>query len=164
VKSGQGIVAGTRGFYAFPSRLSIGFLLSPLAGFVFVFSFYSIYPAAEVVGTVGNSVRNDRQPHERWMCSVMQNSLPDHDVACVAFVIAAGVQIAVLFRKSCGGDDGAQTMAGGDHSGCEPQVDVVLVDTPWLEERGAITKSGPKPSRKRALMTPSWMRSARPSG
>ncbi len=39
------------------------------------------------------------------MCFVMQNSLPDHDVAGVAFVIAAGVEIAIIFRE-CGGSDG----------------------------------------------------------
>ena len=34
------------------------------------------------------------------MCTVMQNPLPPHDVACVTFVIAAGVQVAVVFRNA----------------------------------------------------------------
>jgi hypothetical protein len=38
------------------------------------------------------------------MCSVMQNPLPDHDVASVAFVIAAGVEIAIVFWERGGGD------------------------------------------------------------
>ena len=45
----------------------------------------------------------------------MQNSLPDHDVACVPFVIFAGVQVAVVFRERRGRDDDAQTMAYADH-------------------------------------------------
>jgi len=53
------------------------------------------------------------------MCFVMQNPLPDHDVACVTFVNPAGVQIAVVFRERCGGDDDAQAMAGADHPGGE---------------------------------------------
>ena len=68
----------------------------------------------------------------------MQNPLPHHEVACIAFVIAAGVQIAIVFRECCGGDGDAQTMAGRDHARCEPQIDVVLVSLAWLEERGAI--------------------------
>ena len=79
----------------------------------------------------------------------MQNPLPDHDVAGVAFIIAAGVQIAVVFRECRGGNDDAQTMACGNHPGCEPQIDVVLVDTAWLEERGATTESLAKPSLNR---------------
>ena len=47
------------------------------------------------------------------MYSVMQNPLPDYDVARVAFVITAGVQIAVVFWERRGGDDDAQTMPGG---------------------------------------------------
>jgi len=54
------------------------------------------------------------------MCSVMQNSLPDHDVACVPLVITAGIQIAIVFRERRGGDDDAQTMPGGNHPGGEP--------------------------------------------
>jgi hypothetical protein len=46
-------------------------------------------------------------------------------------------------------------MPGGNHPGGEPQIYVVLVDTAWLEERGAIMESLAKPSRKRARMTPS---------
>ena len=68
----------------------------------------------------------------------MQNPLPDHDVACVPFVVPAGVEIAVVFREGRGGDDDAQTMPGGDHPGGEPQIDVVLVDLPRLEERGPV--------------------------
>ena len=74
----------------------------------------------------------------------MQNPLPDHDVACVPLVIPARVQIAVVFRERGGRDDDAQAMAGGDHPGCEPQIDVVLVDLAGLEERGAITESWAK--------------------
>jgi len=85
----------------------------------------------------------------------MQNPLSDHDVACVPFVISAGVQIAIVFRERRGGDDDAQTMPGGNHPRGEPQIDVVLVDVPRLEERGPTTESLAKPSRKRALMTPS---------
>jgi hypothetical protein len=40
------------------------------------------------------------------MCFVMQNPLPDHDVACVPFVISACIQIAVVFRERRGGDGG----------------------------------------------------------
>ena len=65
----------------------------------------------------------------------MQNPLPDHDVACVPFVISAGVEIAVAFREGCGGDDDAQTMACGDQPRGEPQIDVVLINLAWLEER-----------------------------
>ena len=50
----------------------------------------------------------------------MQNPLPDYDVACVAFVIPAGVEIAVVFREGRGGDGDAQTMLGRDHPGREP--------------------------------------------
>ena len=50
----------------------------------------------------------------------MQNPLPDYDVAGVAFVITAGVQIAIIFRERRGGDGDAETMAGGDHAGGEP--------------------------------------------
>ena len=89
----------------------------------------------------------------------MQNPLPDYDVACVPFVISAGVQIAVVFRERGGGDGDAETMACGDHPGGELQIDVVLVDTAGLEERRATAEHLAKPSRKRALMTPSWMRS-----
>ena len=64
----------------------------------------------------------------------MQNPLPGHDVACAPFVISAGVQIAVVFRERRGGDGDAQAMPGGDHPGGEPQIDVVLIDLPWLEE------------------------------
>jgi hypothetical protein len=42
-------------------------------------------------GRIG-STRDDQKAHERRMCSVMQNPLPDHDVAGVPFVISAGVQ------------------------------------------------------------------------
>jgi len=85
----------------------------------------------------------------------MQNPLPDHDVACVPLVIPTGVQIAVVFRKCRGCDGDAETMAGRDHAGSEPQIDVVLIDLGGLEERGAIPESLANPSRKRALMTPS---------
>ena len=85
----------------------------------------------------------------------MQNPLPDHDVASVSFVIAACVQIAIGFRERSGGDNDAQTMAGWDHPRCEPQIDVVLVSLAGLEERWTITESLAKPSRKRALITPS---------
>ena len=68
-------------------------------------------------------------------------SLSHHDVACVPFVISAGVQIAVVFWERGGGDDDAQTIPCGNHPGGEPQIDVVLVDTAWLEERGATTES-----------------------
>ena len=54
------------------------------------------------------------------MRSVMQNPLPDYDVPCVAFVISAGVQVAIVFRERGGGDDDAQTMPRGDHPGGEP--------------------------------------------
>jgi len=54
------------------------------------------------------------------MCFVMQNPLPDHDVACVAFVISAGVQIAIVFRERSGGDDDAQAMPGGNHPRGKP--------------------------------------------
>ena len=74
----------------------------------------------------------------------MQNTLPDHDVACVPFVVPSGVQIAVVFREGRGGDNDAQTMSGGDHPGGEPEIDVVLVDLAGLEERGAITESWAK--------------------
>lgn len=42
---------------------------------------------------------------------VMQNPLPDHDVAGGAFVIPTRVQIAIVFRERRGGDDDAQKMA-----------------------------------------------------
>ena len=47
------------------------------------------------------------------MCSVVQNPLPDHDIAGVPLVISAGVQIAVVFRECRVGDDDAQTMPAG---------------------------------------------------
>lgn len=68
----------------------------------------------------------------------MQNSLPDHDVACVSLVIAAGVQIAIVFREGRGGDGDAETMSCSDHSGRIPQIDVVLVSLAWLEQRPTI--------------------------
>ena len=68
------------------------------------------------------------------MSSVMQNPLPNHDVACVPFVISTRVQIAIVFREGRGGDGDAQTMPGGDHPGGEPQIDVVFVDLSGLEE------------------------------
>ena len=68
------------------------------------------------------------------MSFVVQNALPDHDVACVPFVISASVQVAVVFRERCRGDDDAQTMPGTAHPGGEPQTDVVLVDLGGLEE------------------------------
>ncbi len=64
------------------------------------------------------STRNDRQAHERRVCIVMQNPLPDHDVACVAFVISTGVQIAVVFRERCGGDDDADDARRGSPGRC----------------------------------------------
>jgi len=54
------------------------------------------------------------------MRPVMQNPLPDHDVACVSLVIPTGVQIAIVLRERGGGDDDAQTMACGDHPRGEP--------------------------------------------
>ena len=54
------------------------------------------------------------------------------------FVIATGVQIAIVFRKCSGGDGDAQTMTGGDHSRCEPQIDVLLVSLAGLEQRRPI--------------------------
>ncbi len=68
----------------------------------------------------------------------MQNPLPDHDVACVPFVIPAGVQIAIVFRERRGCDGDAQTMPCRDHPRSEPQIDVVLVDLAGLEERGPV--------------------------
>jgi len=41
------------------------------------------------------------------MCSVVKNSLTDYDVAGVAFVVAAGVEIAIVFRERGGGDGDA---------------------------------------------------------
>jgi len=72
------------------------------------------------------------------MSSVVQNPLPDDDVACVAFVIAAGVKIAIVFRERSGGDGDAQTMSGRNRPRREPQIDVVLVSLAWLEELGTI--------------------------
>lgn len=57
----------------------------------------------------------------------MQNPLPDHDVACVPFVISAGVQIAVVFRERRGGDDDAQTMSAG----ITREVNHTLVNRKW---------------------------------
>ena len=68
----------------------------------------------------------------------MQNPLPDHDVARVAFVVTAGVQIAIVFRERSGGDGDAQTMSGRNRPRREPQIDVVLVSLAWLEELGTI--------------------------
>jgi hypothetical protein len=87
----------------------------------------------------------------------MQNLLPNHDVACVALVITAGVQIAVVFRERRGGDGDSQTMPGGDHPGGEPQIDVVLVDLPRLEEQGpveAVAETRPHDAVLDALCTP----------
>jgi hypothetical protein len=67
---------------------------------------------SEVRALSASSTRDDRQPHERRMCFVVQNSLPNHDVASVSFVIPTGIQIAVVFREGRGGDDDAQTMPG----------------------------------------------------
>src|ERR1051326_8459036 len=103
------------------------------------------------------STRNDRQAHERRMCSVVQNPLAHHDVAGVAFVISASVQIAVVFGERRGGDDDAQTMSCGDDSGCEPQIDVVLVSLAGLEERGpveAFAETCPHDAVLDALCTP----------
>src|ERR1051325_8023253 len=72
------------------------------------------------------------------MCFVMQNALTDHDVAGVAFVIAAGVEIAIVFWKRGRGDGDAETISRGDHARGEPQIDVVLVSLAWLEERRTI--------------------------
>ena len=103
------------------------------------------------------SARDDRKAHERRMCFVMQNPLPGHDVARVSFVIPAGVQIAVVFRERRGGDSDAQTMPCGDHARSEPQIDVVPVDTAWLEERGpveAVTETRPHDAVLDALCPP----------
>ena len=40
----------------------------------------------------------------------MQNPLPRHDVAGVAFVVGAGVQIAAVFREPREGDDHLQQL------------------------------------------------------
>ena len=96
---GLGIIVGrTLGFAA----LTPGFMLTPAS-------------RAKWCSNDG-STWNYRQPHERRMCSVMQNPLPDYDVACVPFIISAGIQVAVVFREGRGGDGDAQTMPGGNHS------------------------------------------------
>src|SRR4051812_6512224 len=73
------------------------------------------------------SSRDQRQAEERAMRAVVQNPLPGHHVLRVPFVVAAGVEIAIVFREASGGDGHAEPMACWYHAGREPQIDVVLV-------------------------------------
>src|SRR4029078_12707714 len=69
------------------------------------------------------------------MRAVVQNPLPGDDVLRVPFVVAAGVEIAIVFREAGGGDRDAKPMACRYDAGREPEIDVVLVGLSRFDKR-----------------------------
>src|SRR5262245_35056462 len=71
--------------------------------------------------------RNEWQSYVRRVLRIVQHALVRTHELRVAFVVAARVQVAIVFRKCSRCDRDAQAMSGRNHNPRKPEIEVVAV-------------------------------------